>query len=220
VDAAIRLLHGTGTRAVELSALRVHELRPLLDAVPRLDLRPFECVSVHAPSAFTAEEEPGIAAALAEVAARGWRVIVHPDTLHDFGLWKGFGRMLCVENMDRRKPVGRTARELEAVFDRLPDASFCFDIAHARQCDTSMCEAYAMLRAFGSRLAEVHVSELDPASRHVRLSPSAVHAFSEVAGLIPPGVPVIIEAPVRPDELADEVAASLEALGRAPACIG
>lgn len=214
VHAAFALLAYRGTGAVELSALRAHELGPLLRAVPDLDLAPYAHVSVHAPSAFTAAEEPGIARALLPVARRGWLVIVHPDTLHDVRHWRAFGDRLCIENMDCRKPLGRTVHELRPLFARLPRASFCFDVAHARQCDPSMAQALHLLDAFGDRLAEVHVSELDAHSRHVRLTRAGIRDVRRVAGLIPANVPVIIEAPVRPHEIDAELASSLRALGR------
>lgn len=214
VHAAFGLLAYRGTGAVELSALRAHELRPLLQAIPALDLGGYAHLSVHAPSAFPASQEREIAAALLPLARRGWLVVVHPDTLRDFRVWGRFGDRLCIENMDERKPVGRTVPELEAVFARLPRASFCFDVAHARQLDPAMEQAARLLEAFGDRLAEVHVSELDAHSRHVRLSPAGVRACRAVAGLIPPQVPAIIEAPVRPHEIGAELQASLRALGR------
>lgn len=214
VRRALRLLEPYATDAIELSALRTHEMAPLLELISHLVLDGFQHVSVHAPSAFTAAEEPAIAAALRPVANRGWRVVVHPDTLHDPRLWAGFGDRLCIENMDRRKPVGRTVHELSPVFARLPQASFCFDVAHARQCDPTMGEACRLLDAFHDRLAEVHISELDEHSRHVRLSPAGVWACQRVASLVPLEIPVIIEAPVQPCEIEAELESSLEALGR------
>jgi hypothetical protein len=214
VFGALRLLRKHDAGSVELSALRTHELAPLLEAVSQLPLHAYRHISVHAPSAFTADEEPEIAAALLPIARRGWLIILHPDTIHDFRLWTSFGDRLAIENMDRRKPVGRTVKELEEVFALLPDASFCFDVAHARQCDPSMTEAYRLLDTFGNRLAEVHVSELDAQSRHVRLSRAGMLACLAVAAMIPLHVPVIIEAPVHADEIEDELLVSLEALGR------
>lgn len=152
--------------------------------------------------------------ALLPVARRGWPVILHPDAIHDFRQWRAFGDRLCIENMDHRKPVGRTVQELRPVFARLPRASFCLDVAHARQCDPSMRLAARLLDAFGDRLAEVHVSELDAHSRHVRLTRAGIRDVRRVAGLIPPHVPAIIEAPVLPHEVDAELAASLQALGR------
>src|SRR6185312_8233426 len=127
-------------RAVELSALRLSELAPLIAALPSLDLARFDYVSVHAPSRFTAAEEGPLAEALTAFLPLGYPVVLHPDTLHDFSLWTRFGRGIAVENMDRRKARGRTADELRSVFDHLPEASFCFDVGHAHQVDRTMTD--------------------------------------------------------------------------------
>lgn len=214
VAGALRLLRPFATDAIELSALRAHELAPLVASIPHLPLHGYRHISVHAPSAFAAHHEHDIARALLPVARRGWRVVLHPDAIRDPRAWGAFDDRLCIENMDRRKPVGRTVRELRPVFAQLPRASFCFDVAHAWQCDPSMNQAARLLDAFGDRLAEVHVSELDAASRHVRLSEASIEAYGQFAELIPIHVPVIIEAPVQPHEIDAELEASLQALGR------
>lgn len=201
-----------GVTAVELSALRAQELPELVDAVRTLDLRGYEYVSVHAPSRFSAHEEPGVIDGLRGFAARGWPIILHPDTVHEWGAWREFGPLLLIENMDKRKPAGRTASELAEVFVRLPAARLCFDIAHARQCDGSMTEAYRILRTFGSRIAEVHISEVSSSSTHERISRYAALAFRQVARLIPVEAPVIIESRVTPGQIESEIEAARAAL--------
>ena len=89
----------------------------------------------------------------------GWPIVVHPDTIHDFGaLARSLGALVAIENMDQRKPIGRTARELEGIFKQLPEARFCFDIGHARQIDATMGEASFLVQELGPRLAQLHVS--------------------------------------------------------------
>jgi endonuclease IV len=139
-------------------------------------------------------------------------MIVHPDALTDFGLWREFGSLLCIENMDKRKPLGRTARELDAIFRELPDASLCFDFGHARQCDATMAEAHLILREFGDRLSEVHVSEVSTSSRHGALSFLSVRAFQQVAHLIGEGVPLILETPVPREQMREQMGLAQEAL--------
>jgi hypothetical protein len=196
VPGALALLRGGRARAVELSALRTAELGPLLSALPGLDLSGFAYVSLHAPSRFAREEEGGIADALAAfVVPRGVRVVLHPDAIHDASLWRRLGAALAIENMDRRKPLGRTLLELGRVFDALPEASFCFDVGHAHQVDRTMNDAYFLLRGLGARLSQVHVSEVDTRGRHEPLSRSAVAAFRKVAAWVPQGVPILVEAP-------------------------
>ncbi|HEX8392600.1 MAG TPA: hypothetical protein VF665_09620 [Longimicrobium sp.] len=217
--AALDMLEPHATGAVELSALRARELRPLLAAIPSLDLSAYHHVTLHGPSAFSPTEEREVAGLLAPWAAQGWTIVVHPDSIRDFRLWAGFGASLSIENMDARNPCGRTTGELHAVFARLPHASFCLDLAHARQLDPSMHEARRLLGAFGERLSHVHVSELDAQSRHVRLSEAAVQAYEQVAELIPLDTPVIIEAPVSASQIEAELERSLRAVGRAVALV-
>jgi len=178
---------------VELSALRVNELMPLCSAIPSLRLSGFDFISVHAPSSFAPELESWIIERLSLIALQGFPVVVHPDTIHTPVAWRALGASLIVENMDKRKPVGRTVAELRPIFDCLPAARFCFDIGHARQVDPTMTEAAALLRAFGNLLAQVHLSEVTTASRHDPISLNAVQAFQAVAAYIPEHIPIILE---------------------------
>jgi endonuclease IV len=107
--------------------------------------------------------------------------------------------------MDNRKPIGRSAEEMKRIFDLLPDASFCFDIGHARQFDSTMTEAYLLLTAFQRRLRQVHVSEVNTSSKHDALSFTSIRAFREVAHLIPAEIPLILETPTAPENLMIEM---------------
>jgi hypothetical protein len=211
VPRAIALLAGRA-RAVELSALRLGELGPLLAALPALDLSAFDYVSVHAPSRFTPEEEGPLAEALQAFVPLGYPVVLHPDTIHDFAPWRPLGRILCIENMDRRKALGRTALELGRIFDRLPEASFCFDVGHAHQVDRTMSDAFFLLRELGARLSQVHVSEVSTRGRHEPLSRPAVSAFRKVAAWVPPEVPILVEAPAGEGGIDAQMALAARAL--------
>jgi hypothetical protein len=198
--------------AIELSALRQPELLPMLDALSSLDLTGFSYVSIHAPGSIDPEWEAIASTSLQKELGRGWPVVVHPDMLFDMSLWRLFGPLLCVENMDKRKPTGRTAKELDSIFKELPDASLCFDIGHARQWDPTMTEAYLILKEFGSKLLQIHVSEVNTSSKHDPLSYASIMAFRDVAHLIPPHVPLILETPVGIADVEAEVAKAREAL--------
>ena len=192
--------------AIELSALRYRELEPLTDFVLNQGVDGFRHVSVHAPTDFSQEQENIVVQSLVQIArGRGWPIVVHPDCFHDLDLWMELDNNLCIENMDKRKPVGRTAEELGQLFERFQTARLCFDIAHAQQVDTSLAEAYRILRDFGPRICQVHLSQVATSSRHERLSDSAVDAFREIASLIPRDAPVILETPVAPPDAAREV---------------
>lgn len=208
---ALEMLSREPVSCVELSALRLYEVEPLLSAVRSLDLRRYKYVSFHAPSKFTAEEERLLVERL-NCLPIDWPIILHPDTISDFALWLPFQSRLAIENMDRRKPIGRTVEELTLIFEKLPNATLCFDIGHARQCDTSMTEAYRILKCFRSRLKQIHISEVNTASQHDPISFAARLAFQEVASLVPPGVPIIIESRVSESEISREILRAAEAL--------
>lgn len=197
----VQLSRDLNLRVIELSALRLRELPGLLEFIEQNDLSSFQYISIHAPTDFSRGEEESVAAALRSIAvARRWNVVVHPDTIFTPRFWKPLGELLCIENMDKRKPVGRTVAELEGVFAEFPLAKLCFDIAHARQVDTSMSESFRILRAFRQRICQLHMSELSSGSKHDRISDVAVESFREVLDFLPCAVPVILETPVGVNE--------------------
>ncbi len=211
-EEALRMLAGKATQAVELSALRAVELPILAAAAERLDLRQFKYVSVHAPSRWEALTEKQGIEYLKVFQEKRWPVVLHPDCIDNHDLWKPFGSLLLIENMDKRKPVGRTAPELQAIFDLLPEASLCFDIGHARQVDPTMVEAYRILRDFGKRLRQVHLSHVDTRNAHVTLRWTSIQAFQKVAHLIPDDIPIILETPVPEEGIEAEIEMAREAL--------
>ena len=191
--------------AVELSALRQPELEPLINAIDDLDLSGFQHIAFHAPSEITAGTERLVVEMLLRVAERCWPIIVHPDVIVDYSLWSQLGRALCIENMDKRKPIGRTADELESLFELLPEASLCFDIGHARQIDSTMTEAYFILSRFHTKLRQVHVSEVNTRSKHDALSYASILAFRQLADMIPINVPLIIESVIEASQIEAEI---------------
>lgn len=201
----LKILRNNNTRTIELSALRENELSPLVGALDSLDLTDFTYVSVHAPSKYEPIREKEIIALLTKAAKRKWPIIVHPDTIYNFSAWHVFADLLFIENMDKRNLTGRTARELSDVFQKLPQARLCFDLGHCRQVDPTMNEAYLILQEFGTRLGQLHVSEVNSRSTHDPLSDASIGAFEKIAYLIPEDVPVILESPVSPDEVEPEI---------------
>lgn len=200
------MLEGTQAKAVELSALREHEVAPLLAAIEELDFSQFAYVSLHFPSRLARlSEAEAIRVFERTCVEHQWPLVVHPDVITDFGRWRGLGDLLCIENMDARKATGRFADDLDPFFDRLPEASFCFDFAHARQVDPTLIEARKMLSRFGSRLRQVHLSELNSVSQHERLSLAAMMAIQRVCHLIPASLAVVIESPVQDHEVEKEL---------------
>lgn len=193
------------TRAIELSALREDELDPLLESLNDLDLRPFKHVSLHAPSKRIHFTENELVKKLQQIADRRWPIIVHPDIIENFKLWEPLGPTVCIENMDKRKKVGKTAVQLLEIFKQLPDATFCFDIGHAQQIDPTMQEAKTLLQYYHNRLRQVHMSYVNSQSQHERLNFESIQAFKQVAHLIDGSIPIILETPVSISDIDAEI---------------
>ena len=68
-----------------------------------------------------------------------------------------------------------------------------------------MTEGYTILKQFGSRLVQVHISEVNSSSQHERISFGARLAFEQLTTLIPEGVPLILESRVTEAEISEEV---------------
>ena len=201
VYAALDCLVETEANAIEVSALRMSEMDAVIAALPSAEGRQFLHRSFHAPSRFSVEDVPFVINRLLALRNRGWRIVVHPDTLHTPQLWRLLGSALLVENMDKRKPVGQTARDFDEIFAQLPEAGLCLDLAHARQVDPSMVEAYRLVKRHRAKIREVHLSDLNARSAHVPLNLPALEAYREVAALIPRNAPVILETPVSCEEV-------------------
>jgi hypothetical protein len=190
---ALADLRAFNIQTVELSALRRSELPPLISDLRDLGLDDFDFVSFHAPSRFEASDEHLVVESLDRVWDCGIPIVIHPDVIYTSAMWEHFGSLLFIENMDKRKPVGRTASDLGKLFQQFPSARLCLDIGHARQVDPTMMEARLILEQYPDRLAQVHISEVNTASRHDPISPNAVRAFRSIAHLIPEHIPIILE---------------------------
>ena len=185
----------TSTFAVELAALSEDELPGLeryLAGAPDL---PFAYLSVHAPVKHRAMSEEELVGRLAHLAPLADAIVVHPDAIEEPERYRVLGSCLVLENMDARKPAGRTADELAPLFAALPEAGFCFDVAHAWSIDPSMREGERLLDAYAGRLRHLHVSSVDAGCRHLPLSAEHEARFLPLLRRCP-DVPWILEAPL------------------------
>ncbi len=75
-----------------------------------------------------------------------------------------------------------------------------------------MTEAYFILRRHGSKLRQVHISEVNTRSKHDRLSYSSILAFQRLAEFISENVPLIVESVIPESEISLELERVEEAL--------
>ena len=204
-QSAIRMLANSSANVIELSALREREFDDLLHCIENLNLKQYKYISFHAPSKLEIYSEERIVRNLKKVIDYGWPIVVHPDIIKDFKLWRTLGSFLCIENMDKRKPIGRTTSDLEAIFMYLPEASFCFDLAHVRQVDPTMTEASTMLKRVGHKLKQLHVSDVNTRSIHEPLNLEAIFAFRKVSYMIDKDIPIILESTIQKEKIEFEM---------------
>lgn len=197
VDAARR----TSAFAAEFSVLSEPELPGLLEffeAQPRLS---FRYLSVHGPSKHREMDEEDLVGMLTRLAPYCDGIVMHPDTIEDPRAYLPLGSKLILENMDARKRFGRTAAELKHLFDVLPSAGFCFDIAHAWSIDSTMSNGRELLETFKLRLRHVHLSSMSEDLHHVPLTEDDERGFWPLLSRCL-DVPWILEAP-SPDRWRD-----------------
>jgi hypothetical protein len=193
-DLLVRRALDVSTLAVELAALSEPEFLSLCAWLEEhVHELPFRFLSVHAPTKARELPEDELVALLCALPPAVDAVVVHPDAMHDPRAYAPLGRTLVVENMDGRKPTGRTAGELRPYFDALPDAGFCLDVPHVGSVDTSLATAHELLDAYGERLSHVHVSSVDADCHHVPLTAADEEAFAPVLSRCR-DVPWILEA--------------------------
>src|SRR3954453_7096997 len=193
-DALVATAAQTSGFAIELSALCEEELDGLIAYLRSVPPLPFRFVSVHGPSKDRRLSDDELVTALEQLPAWVSAIVMHPDAMVALAPYRRLGRRLCLENMDARKPVGRTADELERYFEVLSAARFCFDIAHAKAVDPSLAVARELLSRFSLRLSHVHLSSLDDEQHHVPLTDADQEAFAAVLERCC-DVPWVLEAP-------------------------
>ncbi len=161
---------GVSGVATELSALSEPELPGLISYLRSEPMLPFRFISVHGPSKQRRLGEHELVELLTRLPAWVDAIVMHPDTIEEPSAYRLLGRRLAIENMDIGKATGRDAEELARLFEELPQAALCFDIAHAKSVDPELGVGKELLDRYASRLRHVHVSSLDEDLHHVPIT--------------------------------------------------
>lgn len=185
---------GVSGVATELSALSEPELPGLISYLRSDPMLPFRFISVHGPSKQRRLGERELVELLGTLPAWVDAIVMHPDTIEEPAAYRPLGRRLVLENMDRGKAMGRNAEELAGLFEALPLAGLCFDIAHAKSVDPELGVGEELLDRYASRLRHVHVSSLDEDLHHLPISDEDELRYAPLLAKCR-DVPWILEAP-------------------------
>lgn len=107
-------------------------------------------------------------------------VLFHPDQLPDLELLRSLGPRAAIENMDHLKSFGSSVEDLHSVLNELPQARVVIDVAHARAIDPSGSLLSELVEAFATRLAHLHLSQIDRQGRHHGLPLSELHILEGI----------------------------------------
>ena len=193
MEPTARRLGGDGRRGAGDLRLRRRAGRPQRGRAARAGgvLRRRARAAVRVPERARAREAPAHAGGRAGAPARRKlapvvdAIVVHPDAMDDPRAYRALGSCLVLENMDARKPTGRTVAELAPLFAALPEAGFCLDVAHVLSVDPTMAEGERLLDAFAGRLRHLHVSSIDEECRHLPLTAEHEARFPRCCGGAP-----------------------------------
>jgi Xylose isomerase-like TIM barrel len=185
---------GVSGVATELSALSEPELPGLISYLRSDPMLPFRFISVHGPSKQRRLGERELVELLTTLPAWVDAIVMHPDTIEEPSAYRLLGRRLAIENMDIGKATGRDTEELAGLFEELPQAGLCFDIAHAKSVDPELGVGEELLDRYASRLRHVHVSSLDEDLHHVPIIDEDELRYAPLLAKCR-DVPWILEAP-------------------------
>lgn len=162
---AIEICRRIGCRAIELSCIGGFGDSSLsgLKKLKASDLADFRYISLHAPSRNVKYRRDDATRQILDIMQKACAelnaqcVVIHPDTVIDWGILKEYPLPFAFENMDNRKKSHRDVGDMLKVFQDT-DYEFVLDVNHCFANDPTMRLAEEMLKNFGDRLCEIHVS--------------------------------------------------------------
>lgn len=182
----------TVSSAIELSTIRYKEFANTLDAIPKLDLDTFKYISLHAPTNIKEEDERWAVAQLVQRTSN-FPIVMHPDSIFNFEIWRALGDRLLIENMQLKKDPWNTLEGMEKAFEQLPEAGMCLDIGHALQEGQSERCCLDFLYKYGNRIKEIHFSYVDKTGAHHRINKEFFGKCKGIIGLVGKNIPIILE---------------------------
>lgn len=199
----IKFFHDLGVDSIELAYLFGFEGSRLNEESLDL-LSSFDYVSIHAPVAYPPKKlvdyggDEGYEQILKElnslIDVTGAKLVgFHPNTISDFSVFEGMHCDVAIENMDG-KFYGSKIEDLDEIFSKT-NYWLLYDVLHAFVIDSSLELGRKIIKSFGNRIKEVHVSGGTPRYRHTPLvtTEQKEGIIKNVKGL---KVPFIIESAI------------------------
>lgn len=161
---ALNVCKGVSQEAIELNCVKgLSDNGEVITNISSDDLKGFKYVSLHAPTVKIRYKNDTSTHKLLSKLSEICRVlpiklvVFHPDVVDCWEIFSEYQIPYAFENLDIRKCFGQTVDEMETVFQRL-DCKFVLDLNHCFTIDPTMQIAEKMIKKFGDRLSEIHLS--------------------------------------------------------------
>lgn len=160
----VELIYKTQSDAIELGFTKKERLKGSFDTKLYHLVKKFKYRSIHAPVIdirYPSKDSKWIIEKVLTLAENinANTVLFHPDLIDDF-VWlnKQFGNLLAFENMDRRKPYGKSVKDMKEVFNKSPKAKWVFDVNHLYTINKTMSKTTVYYESLKDRLCHYHLS--------------------------------------------------------------
>ncbi len=162
-DANIKLLKDCGSNAIEANCHHVSDAVFLPLLLEHIQAHDFDYISLHTPVNVRYGNNIETRALLEKLQEFYYQsdaklIVVHPDLVDDWSVFEDFKMKWAIENRDDRKKNFKDQADLEKFFNEHPEWFLVLDLGHVNSNDKSMSLAKELIKLFGSRIAEVHLS--------------------------------------------------------------
>ena len=157
---------------------------------------PFNLFSSHASKETILKQLNAISELYVKTHAKS--VVFHPAPCEKLALLAGRNFHVTVENLPPGKHTG--IPELRRIFKKYPEFSFCLDISHAYL--WSKYETARLIREFGSRLSQIHLSGTYRRKSHQSLQSVSRDFMQTIEGIKCLDLPLVVEEDFRVKSLA------------------
>ncbi len=201
----LAIIRDTGCRVTELGLVKLPSFNSgELERLTADDFAGFNHISLHAPK-FEYGRNGGTYAIFEKIrqvnAVRtlDW-VVVHPDDVVDFSVFKEMGFKVAFENMDNRKASHKTPGDLVGLLAENPQFGFVLDVNHSFSNDPSMQLVADFYEKLGDRIIEIHLSGYIGYHEPIfeTKQPEIIRAIQNF------NVPIIVESVLLPQDIKKE----------------
>ncbi len=159
---AVHFLDQHDEKIIELGFVHYDRVRDdQLGEITALDLESFSYVSFHAPKITYGDndETKEIFTEIDRIHTKRKLdlVVVHPDTVEDFSVFKNVSWPVGFENMDNRKDTFKHGDEFKKLKDIFPNLKMILDINHIYTNDETM-ELLKTFEEYNDNIVQIHLS--------------------------------------------------------------